>query len=491
MNYFKSITLLLMALSFTPLTQSMEAPLPPKKEEQPVPQLELLLKLREERRSFLNCLPQEVIVELYKFTCLGTDPAALFWNYQLSKKLITKFEINEQINATHFNNKKQLLFLATPTKIIIYDIKRDIQQIINESNVTAMVYNNKNNTLIVARTKDLLSPPKIKVFNLETGECLKKFTENQAVNVKQLLLISNNRIVIVPNLGELALWDLNSCTRLDSIDAGYMRVCLHKKNNILYVIKDENVAKIKVFNLETGAKFDITIPNFNHIGRTINLFGAENKERIDMWALDKRNNQLFLSIRGTIRILNLKDNTFNKVSFKHPGACKLFIDTKSNCLISMGQKFKIWDLSRNQLLTTLNLDEDLVAQMLLLNFLDFNILGLNILAEQMPCIHFNKKNKALIFAFYMSDNRFSTIATLNLEDQQIKLLLQSDINKLQLARATFAAYLNQGSVKLADDQRLYNAFNQLPEALKKAMEPYILMPGQESWSEWILGKRNK
>ena len=172
MNCFKSISFLLMTLSFTPLTQSMEAPSTPASKR--LSKLDILA-LRENKQNLLYLLPSELIHELCKFTGINSDKSALFWNYICKKKhkvlpLLNNAEIDQSIIATDFNNKKQLLCIATQNNVIIYNCKTDRKQVINEPNVRALKYNASNNTLIVS--VDYAFGSKIKIIDIETETCI-------------------------------------------------------------------------------------------------------------------------------------------------------------------------------------------------------------------------------------------------------------------------------------------------------------------------------
>ena len=470
MNYFKSISFLLMALSFTPLTQSMEAPLPPASKQ--LSKLDISV-LRENKQNLLYLLPSELIHELCKFMGIDSDKLALFWNYKCKKEykvlpLLNNAEIDQSIIAIDFNNKKQLLCIATQNNVIIYNCETCHKQVINEPNVRALKYNANNNTLIV--NVDYASSSKIKIIDIETETCIQEFTSNLPASIGSIYLSKTNKFIKID--GNVSICDL---TKGIAVWGPYdQNICFNKKSNLIYRIpsylyQEQTIVSSDINDPNFASQLVTNIPNFNPIRKLVTAeFTVPSSRCYRAAAIDTKNNQLFLSIFDTIRVVDLQKNIFKKQTFAHKGVNKLYVDTKRNCLISLSAyEVKIWDIESEKLLGCIKVDLLPVC-----------------------CFGFNKQKNQLLF------RNENTIFTLNLEDTLVKNCLENSTSGLRLSNFAYNAYLSGSKVNLSLDKRLHEAYEQLPDELKAIMLPYVTTQASDeiskgSWKEWLLGKRNK
>jgi WD40 repeat protein len=268
----------------------------------------------------------------------------------------------------------KLHFYSEEYKMLSNNFGQLIQSFkINKSSYNSIQVDENSKKLITASSPDR----EIKIWDLETGKCLKTLTDHKDW-VTCILIIPNNKFVSGFSDETIKIWDLNSfeCLNILNNESSVSFLCLISEKQIACGCFDGSV---KIWDLISLTK--------------INSFEAHNDQISCLLLVDKTKLVSCSVWVEKIKIWNLENfNCIKKLRFHSDVISYLELTSDGNLLrYSFNQTVKFWQIETGQLIKSIKFTDTVCC----VKILNEHLLAVGLFEGQIQIYNF-KNNKIVI-----------------------------------------------------------------------------------------------
>ena len=345
-----------------------------------------------------------------------------------TKKYENKLLMNEAIHFEKYEKSSsfgKLSFYSNKTNVLSDNCGQLIKIIqLNYDCILSVQVDVKSNKLITVSFHG-----EIKVFNLETGECLKTFKDHEH-SVDNILLIPDNKFISRSSNNILKIWDLNSyeCLHAKQITRNnrYGHICLISDNQIAYSCNGK-IHILDLNSLNTLKSFKAHADQIKHlllVDKTKLMSCSDKKEKkIKIWDL-----KTFKKIKE----INI-DSNLSSISYLKPLSDRILL---SCCYYK--NIINLWQIETGQMIKSIELEFSVHSAKLLND--ELIALAQRTTREGLIIIYnFIKMEKIIIMSAHESDiDKLCLISNGNLvslSDSQIKYwkMLDGDLERVKVS----------------------------------------------------------
>lgn len=499
MNYFRFFLAL---ISCMPLVQSMQAPKSNWKKffytikpQSPQSYLQLLpASLDAELMKFVKfsttsasaykllydknggMLPADIYREFCKFTCQDQcDPAIVYWFLKVYQDQNTwpavLYRTDIRVSTLELDEEHQKLFVGLESgRILIINIQTGAcEQEINAfgNSIDQLLFNKNNNTLISTGAG---LDNQVKIWDLNTGTCSTIHPAGNEPGIFCILDSKKNQLIttsggLISNVIEI--WDLNTLERWDILPPADQCIGLEVEDNGLFIYKtDLKNSEVSLYN--THSKTTTILFKENHFMANFKILKSCNK-----CIASFKINKFYQPIHNQIKIWDIKLGQFIstfKIGIADLRKFSHCINEKRNLLaVPDTEEITLWNFT-------------VCRPFLRLKAPRYTIF--------LQSIFETNRNRLIVVQNTKGTHEYRIVMH-DFDNSELKKVFENNVDAIRLAQLTFDAYLKNEKVDLRDDQRLYSTFIYLPFVLQNSMRPLVILPGQESWTEKLLGNANK